>query len=140
MVKPVSHLVVGLHQFGDYARSQATVCDDLAMTYPEDPQVQPASDIAVPAEDRTKKLPKKKIETTRVSYAWLGLVLGALLTIVMLVFILQNLDSVRVSFLAWGFEIPTGIAMLLSAVAGALITAFVGGVRILQVKRAARRS
>ena len=68
-----------------------------------------------------------------------GLVLGAILTIVMMVFILQNLDSAKVSFLAWEYEIPTGIAMLLSAVAGALITAAVGGVRILQVKRQARK-
>ncbi|MCE5288972.1 MAG: lipopolysaccharide assembly protein LapA domain-containing protein [Nocardiaceae bacterium] len=109
------------------------------MTSPEDPVVQPSSEIAVPATDHGKKTAKKKIETTRVSYAWLGLVLGAFLTIVMMVFILQNLDSAKVSFLAWEYEIPTGIAMLLSAVAGALITAAVGGVRILQVKRQARK-
>lgn len=109
------------------------------MTSPEDPVVTPSSEITVPTTDQDKKLPKKKIENTRVSYAWIGLVLGAFLTIVMLVFILQNLDNARVSFLGWHFEIPTGIAMLLSAVAGALITAFVGGVRMLQIKRQARK-
>jgi uncharacterized integral membrane protein len=110
------------------------------MTSPEDPVVAPSTEIAVPAEDHAKKPAKKKIESTRVSYAWVGLILGALITILMLVFILQNMDDARVSFLAWEYTMPVGIAMLLSAVAGALITAFVGGVRILQVKRQARKN
>jgi uncharacterized integral membrane protein len=108
------------------------------MTSPEDPVVAPSTEIAVPPADQAKPA-ATKIKSTRMSYAWAGLVLGSLITIVMLVFILQNLDDTRVSFLTWEYTMPTGVAMLLSAVAGALITAFVGGVRILQVKRQVRK-
>jgi uncharacterized integral membrane protein len=76
---------------------------------------------------------------TRAAALWTGLVVGALVLILLLVFILQNLDAVPVNIFIWTFDLPLGVAMLLAAIAGALVMALAGGVRILQIRRAAKR-
>ncbi|MEV6275873.1 lipopolysaccharide assembly protein LapA domain-containing protein [Nocardia sp. NPDC051832] len=76
---------------------------------------------------------------TRTGWTWVGLIASALILIVLLVFILQNLNSVRVGLLFWEFNLPIGIAVLLSAIGGALLMAAVGGLRILQLRRAVKR-
>ncbi|HLS79084.1 MAG TPA: lipopolysaccharide assembly protein LapA domain-containing protein [Nocardia sp.] len=77
--------------------------------------------------------------TSRAGYAWTALVLGALILILLLVFILQNLTSVGVRLFFWEFTLPLGVAVLLSVIGGALVMALVGGVRILQLRRVAKR-
>ena len=61
---------------------------------------------------------------------WAALVVGAVVLILLLVFILQNNVNTQFEFLAWTFSLPLGVAMLLSAIAGALIIALVGSVRM----------
>lgn len=78
------------------------------------------------------------IAHTRTAALWTGLVVGAVVLIVLLVFIVQNLDSVAVQIFVWQIDLPLGISMLLAAIAGALVMALVGGFRILQVRRAAK--
>jgi uncharacterized integral membrane protein len=70
---------------------------------------------------------------------WAGMVLSALVLLVLLVFILQNSEPVRINFLAASGTLPTGVALLLAAIAGLLLVAIPGGLRILQLRRAARR-
>lgn len=77
---------------------------------------------------------------TRTGYTWLGLIIAALLGIVVLVFILQNLEAAHVEFFAWRFQMPIGVLVLLSVIIGALVMALVGGWRILQLRRAAKRA
>ncbi|APB00444.1 LapA family protein [Nocardia seriolae] len=76
---------------------------------------------------------------TRAGYAWIGLVIAAILGIMVLVFILQNLEQVNVTAFAWDWNLPLGVLVLLSVIAGALFTALVGGYRILQLRRAAKK-
>ncbi len=76
---------------------------------------------------------------TRAAALWTGLIVGAVILVLLLVFILQNLDSVPVDLFVWTFDLPLGVAMLLAAIAGALVMALAGGVRILQIRRAAKR-
>lgn len=76
---------------------------------------------------------------TRAAALWTGLIVGAIVLVLLLVFILQNLDSVPVDLFVWTFDLPLGVAMLLAAIAGALVMALAGGVRILQIRRAAKR-
>lgn len=76
--------------------------------------------------------------SSRTGYAWVGLVVGALILVVLLIFILQNLDTVEVSLFFWDFHLPIGVTVLLSVIAGALVMALVGGVRILQLRRAVK--
>ena len=79
------------------------------------------------------------IAHTRTAALWTGLVVGAVVLVILLVFIVQNLDSVTVQIFAWQLDLPLGISMLLAAIAGALVMAMVGGARILQVRRAAKK-
>lgn len=79
------------------------------------------------------------IAHTKAAATWTGLVVGALVLVILLVFILQNLDAVPVNIFVWTFELPLGVSLLLAAIAGALVMALAGGVRILQIRRAAKR-
>ena len=66
---------------------------------------------------------------------WIALIAGALLLIMLLVFIMQNQDQVDLVLFAWNFRFPAGIGFLLAAISGALIMALVGGVRMFQLRR-----
>lgn len=77
---------------------------------------------------------------SRVGGAWVGLVLGAVVLILLLVFVLQNLEDVRVSFFGAEGNVPLGVALLLAAVGGALVVAVPGSARILQLRRANRHA
>ncbi|MFI9510054.1 lipopolysaccharide assembly LapA domain-containing protein [Nocardia sp. NPDC052566] len=82
---------------------------------------------------------EKRALRTRAGFLWGALIFAAVLGIVVLIFILQNLEQSEVSLFAWDFSLPIGILVLLSAIAGALVMALVGGFRILQLRRAAKK-
>ena len=86
---------------------------------------------------RTRR--QKGVEKSRVGNAWIALIVAALLGIVLLIFILQNSESTEVEMLFWNFSLPLGVTILLSVIAGALVMALVGGVRIVQLRRAVHR-
>ena len=69
-----------------------------------------------------------------------GLVVGAIITILLLVFILQNLDSQRIDVLFWEVNLPVGVSLLIAAIAGALIVAMAGGARVFQLNRALKKA
>jgi uncharacterized integral membrane protein len=77
------------------------------------------------------------LSRSRVGGAWVGLILGALLLVLLLIFVLQNGQTAQVSFFGAEVEPPLGVALLLAAVAGGLIVAVLGTVRIVQLRRAA---
>ena len=81
----------------------------------------------------------KGIRHTRTGATWTGLVIGTLVLVLLLIFILQNLDGVVLELFAWEFTVPLGVTLLLAAIAGAVIMALVGSIRILQIRRAANR-
>lgn len=66
---------------------------------------------------------------------WVALSIGAVILILLLVFILQNQESVKLQMFAWQWNFPIGVGMLIAAIAGALVMASVGAVRILQLRR-----
>jgi len=72
--------------------------------------------------------------------AWVALVVGAVITVVLLVFVVQNNHNVETRFFGWEFSLPQGVQLLLAAIAGALIMALFAGVRILQLRMRARRT
>jgi uncharacterized integral membrane protein len=82
---------------------------------------------------------RRTLEKSKTGYTWVGLVVAALLGVVLLIFILQNLEHVEVDLLFWSFGLPLGVSVLMSVIAGALVMALVGGVRIMQLRRAAKR-
>lgn len=80
------------------------------------------------------------IPTTRAAHTWVALAAGLVFLVVILVFILQNVKSVPVHFFAAEWNIPLAVDLLLSAVLGALVTFMTGSLRILQLRRVARRN
>ena len=72
--------------------------------------------------------------------AWVTLVIGAILLILLLVFVLQNQDSLDVQFISWEFSMPAGVLILLAAIVGALVMALVAAMRIFQLRHRARRA
>jgi uncharacterized integral membrane protein len=79
------------------------------------------------------------VRRTKTSAIWVGLIAAAVVLVALLIFIGQNSTSVTVHYL--GAEgVPLAVALLLSAVAGLLIAAIPGTVRILQLRRAVKKS
>lgn len=79
--------------------------------------------------------PKAKVRGSLAGGTWVALIFGTLLMIVLLIFILQNQQQVDLNLFAWSFQVPAGVGFLLAAIAGALIMAIVGGVRMLELRR-----
>jgi uncharacterized integral membrane protein len=77
---------------------------------------------------------------TRAGALWTSLILGFLVLILLLVFVTQNIESATFFFLGWQWSLPKGVAILLAAIGGGLITVTVGTARILQLRRVAKKS
>ncbi|RAV34483.1 DUF1049 domain-containing protein [Corynebacterium heidelbergense] len=95
---------------------------------------------AAPHQSSTSTAPTKtsgtppKVKRSMAGSTWVALILGALLLILLLVFILQNQTATQLQFFGWQAEFPVGVGMLIAAIVGALIMALVGGVRIIQLR------
>jgi uncharacterized integral membrane protein len=84
--------------------------------------------------ERSGEIPK-----TRTARAHNALIAGAIVLILLLVFILENTESVKISYFGAGFHMPLGVALLLAAIGGALLVGIVGTARIVQLRRSVRR-
>src|ERR1019366_3417540 len=79
------------------------------------------------------------IPKSRAGQAWKSLVPALLAAAVMLVFVFQNLQDAKVSFLMFSGRFPVALALLVAAALGALVTFCLGSVRIVQLRKAFRR-
>lgn len=59
--------------------------------------------------------------------------------VLLLIFILQNLRDVTVTYFGASGQLPLGVALLFAAIAGALVVAIVGVARLTQLRLNARR-
>jgi lipopolysaccharide assembly protein A len=76
---------------------------------------------------------------TRTSTAFNGFVAGAIVLILLLVFILENTQSVKISYFGASGHVALGVLLLLAAVGGALLVGLLGAARIAQVRRHTKR-
>ncbi|OBA42180.1 MULTISPECIES: LapA family protein [unclassified Gordonia (in: high G+C Gram-positive bacteria)] len=104
------------------------------------PTVDPTEHQALLAERQELRTKIEKVEHTRARAAFTGLVVGAIITILLLVFILQNLESQRIDILFWEVNLPVGVSLLIAAIAGALIVAMAGGARMYQLNRTLKKA
>src|SRR3982074_2497975 len=74
---------------------------------------------------------------TRLSGAWTAIVIGLVALVVILVFILQNQQSVEVTFLVFQGHLPLAVALLFALILGAIIVFAFGAARILQLRMGA---
>jgi lipopolysaccharide assembly protein A len=77
---------------------------------------------------------------TRLSGAWTAIVVGLVALVVILVFILQNQQSVEVTFLMFHGHLPLAVALLFALILGAVIVVAFGAARILQLRMVAGRA
>jgi lipopolysaccharide assembly protein A len=77
---------------------------------------------------------------TRLSGAWTAIVVGLAALVVILVFILQNQQSVKVTFLAFHGQLPLAVALLFALILGAVVVVAFGAARILQLRMVAGRA
>lgn len=119
---------------------------------PDGPITTPASsssvDPAVPQDPARDAKPvrrsgldeKGRVKRTRAATAWASAVALAVVTILFVVFIVQNSQSVVIDFLWMSGDISAAAALLIAAVAGALLVAIPAGVRIAQLRHSLRRN
>jgi len=82
----------------------------------------------------------KATRRTRISAAWVGIIIAAMALVLLLVFILQNTKSVKVSFFTLNGEMPLGVALLLAAVGGVLIAGVAASLRIWQLRHRVKKN
>ena len=64
---------------------------------------------------------------------WIALILGAIVLVLLLIFVIQNNQTAGFEYFSAQFDLPLGVAMLLAAIAGAPVMALVGSVRMIQM-------
>jgi lipopolysaccharide assembly protein A len=77
---------------------------------------------------------------TRTGYAWIAICGAIGVSVALIVFIAQNSQPVQVSFLGWHGRFPLAVALLASAASAGVTAAGIGSARIVQLRRAARRT
>jgi len=92
--------------------------------------------VAAPA--TAPEAPTKSL-ATRASAAWTALALGMVVLVAVVVFILENLQDVKVTFFGAEWRVPLAIDLLLAAVLGGAVVFSAGAVRLLQLRLHARR-
>ncbi len=108
---------------------------------PEQPvNTTPPPVVAEPGTSNLSVSEAEEVKFTRAAALWTSLIFGFLILIVLLIFITQNTDSTDFTFLTWHWNLPLGVAILLAAVGGGLITALVSAARMFQLRRAAKRN
>jgi uncharacterized integral membrane protein len=75
----------------------------------------------------------------RLSGAWTSVLFGLLVVLLVLVFILQNQQTVELSFLVFHGQLPLAVALLFAVILGALIVLALGGALIARLRRPVRR-
>jgi uncharacterized integral membrane protein len=77
---------------------------------------------------------------SRTATIWTIVVVFLAVLVVLLVFLLQNSQTVHLKFLGIHGSLSLAVAMLLSAVIGGVLVALAGGARILQLRRLTHHS
>jgi uncharacterized integral membrane protein len=112
---------------------------------PEAPQPRPQqaepqqAEPQQPRPQQAEPLPNHTIKHTRISGLWTAVVFFAVVLLFLLVFILENEQKVNISYLGAHGHLPLGVALLLSAVCGVLLTILAGAARMTQLHSVARR-
>lgn len=81
-----------------------------------------------------------RVSRTRAGATWVAVAFAIAALIVILIFILGNLETVRISFAGAHGELPLGVALLFAALLGAFIVLMIGATRIVQLRIAGRRA
>lgn len=91
------------------------------------------------AEPGTRTEPARQ-GVSRAGATWTAVIAGLVVFILLVVFFIQNQDMVQVHFPGLIGPVPLGLALFIAAVAGGVLVAIAGAIRIIQLRAAARRA
>ena len=103
---------------------------------PNAPLPEPTAEPAAQTGDH----PYHKVRRTRFSGLWIAVTVAAVVLLILLVFIIENGQRVDIAFFGAHGHLPLGVALLLAAICGVLLVAVPGYGRILQLRKALRRT
>jgi uncharacterized integral membrane protein len=83
---------------------------------------------------------RTSVQRTRMSSTWIALICGAVILLLLLIFILENSQSVDIAYFGFHGHLPLGVALLIAAVCGILLVVIPGIGRIVQLRRSTRRA
>ena len=83
--------------------------------------------------------PLAKPQHTRLSGLWITLTSGAVVLLVLLIFILENGQKIEISFFGAHGHLPLGVALLMAAIFGILVVVIPGAGRMIQLRMLAKR-
>jgi len=106
-----------------------------AASHDGDPGQGPPSQTAAPEQPPPRNAPKR----SRISSLWVAFALFAVVLVLLLVFILENSQSVDISFFGAHGHLPLGVALLLAAVLGIVLVVIAWFARGVRVRAAAHR-
>lgn len=92
-----------------------------------------------PQEEGPSATPAKSPRLTRAGAAWMATAFTLVLLVLLIIFILQNPDTVEVHFLWFSGTLALGMALFVAAVAGGVLVAVAGVARVTQLRVRARR-
>ncbi|WP_113719745.1 LapA family protein [Arthrobacter dokdonensis] len=77
---------------------------------------------------------------TRASMMWVATAAGLLVLVLLIIFILQNQESVTLHYFGLNGTVSIGVGLFIGAVGGGIIVAIAGTVRIIQLRTRVRRN
>lgn len=103
----------------------------------------PVSHVAVTpdvpdAGNRTSTRPERvsaPVRRTRAGAAWVGIAVGALVLVLLIVFMLQNTAPVEVAFFGLRGSAPLALTLLIAGVGVGIVALAIGSLRIAQLRR-----
>jgi lipopolysaccharide assembly protein A len=149
MTGPVSARRLGQQRMAGFLDPVSRLRGRRAMTEPAPPTatLPPASPNGAappppptPPTTPTARPPRRGRLGSRIGTARTGLIAGAVVLIVVLIFIIENAHVVTITFFGAHLRISLAVALLLAAIAGALIMAAAGTARITQLRMTMRRN
>ncbi|HEX4226666.1 MAG TPA: lipopolysaccharide assembly protein LapA domain-containing protein [Pseudonocardiaceae bacterium] len=82
----------------------------------------------------------QQVRRTKFSGLWIGITVAAIVLLALLVFIIENSQTVDIGFFGAHWHLSLGVAMLLAAICGILLVAIPGYGRIIQLRRVLRKA
>jgi len=82
---------------------------------------------------------KDPLRGSRTSGIWVAVVAMVVVLVLLAIFILQNTQTVEISYFGWQGHAPLAAALLIAVAAGLVIAVIAGSMRILQLRRRVRR-
>lgn len=109
-----------------------------AQNFAAGPPVSPDREPGARSGSRARTVEPGSRSGSKARTVWSGVIVAAIVLILLLIFILQNTADVTIQFFGLSGELPISVALLFAAIAGVLLLAIPGTIRMLQLRKAAR--